>query len=56
MKKDAAAEAAELRLAGTGWLPEVLINRAQPQMWDDLDDAARDRGCVEPSEAPEDAA
>ena len=47
MKKDAAAEAAELRLASTGWLPEVLTNREVPNAWradlcndhdDDLDD------------------
>ncbi|WP_144021223.1 hypothetical protein [Caballeronia sordidicola] len=31
MKKDAAAEAAELRLASTGWLPEVLTNREVPK-------------------------
>ena len=27
MKKEEAAAAAELRLAGTGWTPEVLENR-----------------------------
>jgi ParB family chromosome partitioning protein len=27
MKKEEAAAAAELRLAGTGWIPEVLANR-----------------------------
>jgi len=33
MKKDAAAEAAELRLTGSGWLPEVLTNRETPKVY-----------------------
>jgi len=42
MKKDAAAEAAELRLTGSGWLPEVLTNRDTPKVHgcgSDADDA-----------------
>lgn len=31
MKKDAAAEAAELRMTDSGWLPEVLRNREVPE-------------------------
>jgi ParB family transcriptional regulator, chromosome partitioning protein len=34
MKKSDAAAAAELRLAGLGWLPEVLTNRATPDSVD----------------------
>ncbi|WP_230963631.1 hypothetical protein [Burkholderia territorii] len=33
MKKTAAA-AADLRLAETGWLPEVLTNRETPAIWE----------------------
>lgn len=42
MKKAEAAEAAELRLAGEGWLPEVLTNRAVPKVfeWDDEEEEA----------------
>jgi ParB family chromosome partitioning protein len=40
MKKDAAAEAAELRLTDSGWLPEVLTNRAKPHAYDSVDDEA----------------
>lgn len=45
MKKDAAAAAAEVRMAESGWLPEVLANRAVPEFrsyaWED-DDADGD--------------
>ncbi|CAG9264287.1 Chromosome partitioning protein ParB [Burkholderia diffusa] len=34
MKKTEAAAAAELRLADTGWLPEVLTNRETPPIWE----------------------
>jgi ParB family transcriptional regulator, chromosome partitioning protein len=34
MKKGDAAATAELRLAGTGWLPEVLTNRDAPDVVD----------------------
>ena len=54
MKKDAAAAAAEVRMAGSGWLPEVLANRAVPEFrsyaWEDddtdgdADDEARNAG------------
>lgn len=41
MKKDAAAAAAEVRMAESGWLPEVLTNRAVPEFrsyaWADAD-------------------
>jgi ParB family transcriptional regulator, chromosome partitioning protein len=41
MKKDAAAAAAEVRMAESGWLPEVLTNRAVPEFrsyaWEDDD-------------------
>jgi ParB family transcriptional regulator, chromosome partitioning protein len=42
MKKDAAAEAAQLRLAPGGWLPEVLTNRQKPQAYDSADDHSED--------------
>lgn len=38
MKKQEAAEAAQLRLAGTKWLPEVLRNRDVPPLGDGEDD------------------
>ena len=41
MKKADAAAAAELRLAGSGWLPEVLTNRAAPDSLD-FDDEGED--------------
>jgi ParB family chromosome partitioning protein len=41
MKKADAAAAAELRLADSGWLPEVLTNRATPETWTD-DEASPD--------------
>lgn len=54
MKKDAAAAAAEVRMAGSGWLPEVLANRTVPEFrsyaWEDddtdgdADDEARNAG------------
>ncbi|MFL9996468.1 ParB/RepB/Spo0J family partition protein [Paraburkholderia sediminicola] len=54
MKKDAAAAAAEVRMAGSGWLPGVLANRAVPEFrsyaWEDddadgeADDEARNAG------------
>ena len=50
MKKDAAAAAAEVRMADSGWLPEVLENRAVPEClsyaWadDDADGEAGDAG------------
>ncbi|WP_213309350.1 hypothetical protein [Paraburkholderia sacchari] len=31
MKKDAAADAAELRMTESGWLPELLRNREVPE-------------------------
>ncbi|QIE29814.1 ParB/RepB/Spo0J family partition protein [Caballeronia sp. SBC2] len=37
MKKDAAAATAELRLAGTGWLPEVLAKRGASEIAADDD-------------------
>lgn len=47
MKKDAAAAAAEVRMADSGWLPEVLANRAVPELrsyaWQD-DDADGEAG------------
>ncbi|CAE6850691.1 hypothetical protein R69746_07340 [Paraburkholderia aspalathi] len=47
MKKDAAAAAAEVRMADSGWLPEVLANRAAPELrsyaWQD-DDADGEAG------------
>ncbi|MFM0363077.1 ParB/RepB/Spo0J family partition protein [Paraburkholderia sediminicola] len=46
MKKDAAAAAAEVRMAESGWLPEVLTNRAVPEFrsyaWADDDGEADD--------------
>ncbi|WP_456291056.1 ParB/RepB/Spo0J family partition protein [Paraburkholderia nemoris] len=42
MKKDAAAEAAQLRLAQSGWLPEVLTNRQKPHAYDSVDDEVTD--------------
>ena len=38
MKKGDAAEAAQLRLVGTGWLPEVLRNRDVPSMGNDSEE------------------
>ncbi|WP_253958988.1 hypothetical protein [Paraburkholderia fungorum] len=53
MKKDAAAAAAEVRMVESGWLPEVLANRAVPEFrsyaWEEddadgeTDDAAQDQ-------------
>jgi ParB family transcriptional regulator, chromosome partitioning protein len=45
MKKDAAAEAAELRLADAGWVPEMMTNREKPYAYcvgndDEQDEAA----------------
>lgn len=59
MKKDAAAEAAELRLASTGWLPEVLTNREVPKLYtadscDDLDGDASDGDDLEDAMSQED--
>jgi ParB family chromosome partitioning protein len=42
MKKAEAAEAAEMRLADSGWLPEVLTNRAAPEPLDDEEDDGND--------------
>lgn len=51
MKKAEASAAAELRLAETGWLPEVLANRTAPH---DMDDD--ESGDIEDDEAqPDDA-
>ncbi|MBN3785571.1 ParB/RepB/Spo0J family partition protein [Burkholderia sp. Ac-20353] len=53
LKKGDAAAAAELRLADSGWLPEVLTNRDTPTTWegDDAED-----GDDEAAEAMQDAA
>jgi ParB family transcriptional regulator, chromosome partitioning protein len=40
MKKEEAAAAAELRLAGTGWIPEVLANRDVSELSADDDQSA----------------
>jgi len=34
LKKDAAAETAERLLADARWLPEVLVSRETPVVWD----------------------
>jgi len=44
MKKDAAAEAAELRLAQSHWLPEVLTNPQKPEAYDSDADQSQDDG------------
>jgi ParB family chromosome partitioning protein len=59
MKKDAAAEAAELRLASTGWLPEVLTNREVPKAFradscDDRDGDASDGDDLDDTTSQED--
>jgi ParB family chromosome partitioning protein len=59
MKKDAAAEAAELRLASTGWLPEVLTNREVPKACradscDDRGGDASDGGDLDDTTSQED--
>jgi ParB family chromosome partitioning protein len=38
LKKDAAAETAERLLTDARWLPEVLVNRETPVVWDDDED------------------
>jgi ParB family transcriptional regulator, chromosome partitioning protein len=38
LKKDAAAETAERLLADARWLPEVLVSRETPVVWDDDED------------------
>lgn len=42
MKKGDAAAAAELRLADSGWLPEVLTNRQTDRVWEDDEEAESD--------------
>jgi ParB family chromosome partitioning protein len=57
MKKDEAGAAAELRLSGSGWLPEVLTNRETPRVFgvdldeeDDPDGATQDNAEQESAE------
>ena len=52
MKKADAAAAAELRMAGSGWLPEVLRNREVPKQdaygyWENDDDESDDDAVVD---------
>ncbi|KVL70311.1 ParB/RepB/Spo0J family partition protein [Burkholderia ubonensis] len=42
MKKGDAAAAAELRLADSGWLPEVLTNRQTDRVWEDDEETDSD--------------
>ena len=42
MKKTQAAQAAEIRLADSGWLPEVLRNREVKPVWEAPDDETAD--------------
>ncbi|MCP1121275.1 hypothetical protein [Robbsia andropogonis] len=42
MKKTQAAQAAEICLADSGWLPEVLRNREVKPVWETPDDATAD--------------